>query len=107
MILTCLHSLLVAFRCRGVCVKRLFLAIPRLHKRRYNYRCLMFWFTRKKLSGIVFLFDRGEAFVIAAVGFLHALLAFVVHEEVYVCSARRKRMYRIALFPLQQTFIYG
>src|SRR5882724_6196349 len=51
----------------------------------------------EEIIGIVLLFDRDQPFVIAAVGFLHAFLAFVAHQEVYVCSARGKRMHRIVI----------
>src|SRR5438094_7552049 len=51
----------------------------------------------EEIIGIIFLFDRDQPFVIAAVGFLHAFLAFVAHQEVYVCSARGKRMHRIVI----------
>src|SRR6266404_9011836 len=51
----------------------------------------------EEIIGIIFLFDRDQPFVIAAVGFLHAFLAFVAHQKVYVCSARGKRMHRIVI----------
>src|SRR5205823_4624336 len=49
----------------------------------------------EEIIGIVFLFNRDQPVVIAAVGFLHAFLAFIAHKEVYVRSARGIRMHRI------------
>ena len=42
----------------------------------------------EEIIGVVFLFDRDQPVIIAAVRFLHAFLAFIAHEEFYVCSAR-------------------
>src|SRR6267378_1713456 len=93
-----LHSWLVAFRCRGACVKRL-LAGVRGSPRRAPLK--LAWVNvlihSEEITGIVLLFDRDQPFVIAAVGFLHAFLAFVAHQKVYVCSARGKRMHRIVI----------
>src|SRR2546430_2215974 len=49
----------------------------------------------EEIIWIVFLFNGDQPVVIAAVGFLHAFLAFVAHKEVYVRSARGIRMHRI------------
>ena len=51
----------------------------------------------EEIIRIIFLFDFGEPVVIAAVGFLHAFFAFVAHEEIYICSACRKRMHGIVI----------
>src|SRR6266702_2586007 len=51
----------------------------------------------KEIIGIIFLFDRDQPVVIAAVGFLHAFLAFVAHQKVYIRAARGKRMHRIVI----------
>src|SRR5437762_3824204 len=99
MILTRQQSLLVAFRCRGA----------RRGERRYNSAWLNVLIHAEEIIGIVLLFDRDQAFVIAAVGFLHAFLAFVAHQEVYVCSARGKRMHRIiiALCPRNDFLLFS
>src|SRR6266480_5981782 len=87
MILTRQQSLLVAFRCRGA----------RRGERRYNSAWLNVLIHTEEIIGIVFLFDRDQPVVIAAVGFLHAFLPFVAHQEVYVRAARGKRMHRIVI----------
>ena len=67
------------------------------HKRRYNSARLNVLIHAEEIVGIVFLFDRGQPFVIPAVGFLHAFLAFIAHQEVHICSTCGKRMHRVVI----------
>src|SRR5215472_5999542 len=81
-------SWLVAFRCRGVCVKRL-LGVRRSPRRAPpQLGRLNVLIHPEEIIGIVFFLDRDQPLVIAAVGFLYASFSFVAHQEVYVGSPR-------------------